>query len=346
MTLRELIDGLPGARLIGDGEVEVRAVHEDSRQIGPGDVFVAVRGLTSDGHNFVDAAVERGAAAVIVEREVEASSARLKYGGTRPAIVVVASTAKALGLVVARSFGDPARTMTLIGVTGTNGKTTTTYLVEAMLREAGHAVGVIGTVEIRHGKTVIPAAYTTPTPEILHAALAQMKAAGVTHVVMEVTSSALSMNRVVGLEYRVAAFSNLTQDHLDVHGSMAEYQAAKELLFREYLTASGVAVVNVDDPVGEAMGEAARGARVIAVSTEAGSSANVRVLTSTSTVKGIEATFATPRGELKIVSHPLIGAYNVQNLALAVGIAEALALALAAIRAGLADTAPPGRVQR
>ena len=364
MTLRELIDGLPGARLIGDGEVEVRAVHEDSRQVGPGDVFVAVRGLTSDGHNFVEAAVERGAVAVVVEREVEASSARLKRGGTRPAIVVVPSTAKALGLVVARSFADPAKTMTLIGVTGTNGKTTTTYLVEAMLREAGHAVGVIGTVEIRYGTTVIPAAYTTPTPEILHSALAQMKAAGVTHVVMEVTSSALAMNRVVGLEYRVAAFSNLTQDHLDVHGSMAEYQAAKELLFREYLVPGGAAVVNVDDPVGEAMGEAARdkpgdrparsgaggdakvNAKVFAVSTDPGSSANVRVIASTSTVKGIEATFATPRGDLKIISRPLIGAYNVQNLALAVGIAEALELPPGAIQAGLENTAPPGRVQR
>ncbi|HEY6037776.1 MAG TPA: Mur ligase family protein, partial [Kofleriaceae bacterium] len=215
--MRQLIEVLPGARLIGDGDVEVRAVHEDSRQIGPGDAFVAVKGLTSDGHAFVEAAVERGAVAVIVEREVEAMTARLKRSANPPAIVVVPSTAKTLGLIVARSFGDPAKSMTLIGVTGTNGKTTTTYLVEAILRAAGKAVGVIGTVEMRFGTTVLPANYTTPTPEILHGALAQMKAAGVTHVVMEVTSSALALNRIVGLEYAVAAFSNLTQDHLDVH---------------------------------------------------------------------------------------------------------------------------------
>jgi murE/murF fusion protein len=346
MKLRQLIEVLPGARLIGDGDVEARAVHEDSRHIGPGDVFVAVKGLTSDGHSFIEAAVERGAVAVIVEREVEASTVRLKRGGTTPAIVVVPSTARALGLVVARSFGDPAKGMTLIGVTGTNGKTTTTYLVEAILRAAGKVVGVIGTVEMRFGTKVLPANYTTPTPEILHGALAEMKAGGVTHVVMEVTSSALTMNRIVGLEYAVAAFSNLTQDHLDVHGSMAEYQKAKELLFREYLVTAGTAVVNVDDPVGEDMGAASRSARVIAVSTDPGSSANVRVVAASSTVKGIEATFATPRGELKIVSHPLIGAYNVQNLALAVGIAEALELPHDAIAAGLVETAPPGRVQR
>ena len=174
MKLRQLIEplqaeGSPGARLIGDGDVEVRAVHEDSRQIAPGDVFVAVKGLTSDGHGFVEAAVERGAVAVIVEREVEAMTARLKRAANPPAIVVVPSTAKTLGLIVARSFGDPAKGMTLIGVTGTNGKTTTTYLVEAILRAAGKAVGVIGTVEMRFGTTVLPANYTTPTPEILQA---------------------------------------------------------------------------------------------------------------------------------------------------------------------------------
>src|SRR3569833_2791720 len=245
MKLRQLIEVLLGARLIGDGDVEVRAVRGDSRQIAPGDVFVAGKGLTSDGHGFVDAAVERGAVAVIVEREVEAMTARLKRSANPPAIVVVPSTAKTLGLVVARSFGDPANGMTLIGVTGTNGKTTTTYLVEAILRAAGKAVGV-------------------------------------THGVMEVTSSALARNRIVGLEYAVAAFSNLTQDHLDVHGSMAEYQKAKELLFRSYLAPTGAAVVNGDDPVGEQMGAAARSESVIAVSTEPGSSANVRVVAASS----------------------------------------------------------------
>src|SRR3569623_2841192 len=144
MKLRLLIEVLPGARLIGDGDVEGRAVHEDARQIAPGDVFVAVKGLTSDGHGVVEAAVERGAGAVIVEREVEAMTARLKRSANPPAIVVVPSTAKTLGLVVARSFGDPATGMTLIGVTGTNGKPTPTYLVAAILRAAGKAVGVIG----------------------------------------------------------------------------------------------------------------------------------------------------------------------------------------------------------
>ncbi|HEY0254117.1 MAG TPA: UDP-N-acetylmuramoyl-L-alanyl-D-glutamate--2,6-diaminopimelate ligase, partial [Kofleriaceae bacterium] len=345
MTLAQLLEGLPhlGGRIIGDANVEVRAVHEDSRQIQPGDVFVAVKGLTVDGHAYCEAAAHKGASVLVVEREAEAAKARLGVAN-KPTIVIVSSTAVALGYLVGRSLGDPAKAMTLIGVTGTNGKTTTTYLVEAMLRAAGHTPCVIGTVEIRYGTTILPASYTTPTPEILHGALAEMKRAGVTHVVMEVTSSALALERVAGLMFTVAAFSNLTQDHLDVHGSMEAYRDAKRRLFKDFLVRGGTAVVNVDDPEGEGMGAPAD--KVLAVSTEPGSSAEIRVARAQSTVKGIEATFITPRGDLAVISRPLIGAYNVQNLALAVGIAEALELPPQAIIDALADTAPPGRVQR
>ena len=354
MTLLQLIEGIAGEgapRLIGDGDIEVRGVRDDSRQVQPGDVFVAVRGLTSDGHSFIAAAIERGAVAVVVERELEGGKARIRKQGSDPAarlptVVIVPSGVRALALLTARFYGNPARDLTLVGVTGTNGKTTTTYLVEAILRAAGKHVGVIGTVEIRYGTTVIPASYTTPTPDILHAAFAQMKQAGVTHVVMEVTSSALALDRLVGLQFQVAAFSNLTQDHLDVHGSMEAYQRAKELLFSTYLAPGGVAVANVDDPVGEAMLDAANVESKLGVSTNADSSADVRVLHASSTVKGIRAKVVTPSGPVEIVSRPLIGAYNVQNLALSIAIAEALAIPHEAIAQGLLETAPPGRVQR
>jgi murE/murF fusion protein len=354
MILRQLIDGLAREgtiRVIGDGDIEVRGIRDDSRQIQPGDVFVAVRGMTSDGHAFLETAVERGAVAVVVERELEGSKARIRKQGSDPnaplpTVVVAPSGVRALALLTAQFHGNPARGLTLIGVTGTNGKTTTTYLVEAILRAAGLQVGVIGTVEIRYGTTVIPASYTTPTPEILHSAFAQMKQAGVTHVVMEVTSSALALERVVGLQFQVVGFSNLTQDHLDVHGSMEAYQRAKTLLFSTYLAPGGVAVANVDDPVGEAMLDAANVETKLGVSTDAASSADVRVLHAESTVKGIRAMLATPRGPIEIISRPLIGAYNVQNLALAVAIGEALLIPHAAIAKGLLDTAPPGRVQR
>ncbi|HEU4613645.1 MAG TPA: UDP-N-acetylmuramoyl-L-alanyl-D-glutamate--2,6-diaminopimelate ligase, partial [Kofleriaceae bacterium] len=336
--LRQLIDGLEGARLIGDAEVETRAVRDDSRAIEPGDVFVAVKGLRSDGHAFVATAVEKGAAAVVVEHEVD----------TRVPQIVVPSTSKVLGTLVARSLGNPASAMTLVGITGTNGKTTTTYLVESILAAAGHKVGVIGTVECRWPGGSEPASYTSPPPALLHTTFARMREAGCTHVVMEVTSSALAMDRVVGLAFAVAAFSNLTQDHLDVHGTMEAYRDAKKRLFSDHLAHDGTAVINVDDPYGEDMAAAVdpRHAATSRVSVE-GRLADVRVVFQESTVKGIHATIATPTGEVALEARPLIGQYNVANLALAVGIAEALKIPHDAIAAGIAALpGVPGRVER
>ncbi len=338
MTLHDLIDGLTGARLIGDASVQVAKVTSDSREVGAGDVFVAVRGIRSDGHAFVSTAIERGAAAIVVER--------LQPDVTLPQ-VIVGSGSRALGVLVAHALGDPAKAMTLIGITGTNGKTTTTYLVESILRAAGHQVGVIGTVTYRWGTTAFDAPYTTPTPQVLHETFAKMRADGVTHVVMEVSSIALSMDRVAGIDFTVAAFSNLTQDHLDVHGSMEAYRDAKRLLFSRYL-AGGTAVVNVDDPEGEGMAAGAPG-RVLRVSAERpdAASSEIRVVAQDSSVRGIHARIATPRGELAIEARPLIGRYNVDNLALAVGIAEALDLSHDVIVKGIAGVAGvPGRVER
>ena len=353
MTLRDLIDGLQGARVIGvvgepqggasertlASEIIIRAVQSDSRAVGPGDVFVAVRGIRSDGHAFVQTAIDQGAAAVVVEREDAAPGAKIP-------VIVVASGAAALGVLVGRALGEPAKAMTLIGITGTNGKTTTTYLVESILVAAGFKPGVIGTVTYRWAGQSIDAPYTTPTPQVLHETFAKMRDAGCTHVVMEVSSIALSMDRIAGVQFDVAAFSNLTQDHLDVHGSMEAYRDAKRRLFTDHL--SGIAVVNVDDPEGVRMGKAASG-RVLRV-TAAGKpnvDAEIRVLDQHSTVKGIDARIATPRGEIDLTAKPLIGHYNVENLALATGIAEALAIPHEQIAAGIAALpGVPGRVER
>jgi murE/murF fusion protein len=335
MRLRDLIAGLPGARLIGDAGITIGAVRSDSRDVTPGDVFVALRGIRSDGHAFVPTALERGAGAIVVEHQ--------QVGVTVPQIVVP-NGAAALGRLVGRALGDPAKAMTLIGVTGTNGKTTTTYILESILAAAGHTVGVIGTVTYRWGSHSMDAPYTTPTPQVLHETFAKMRAAGVTHVVMEVSSIALSMDRLAGIDFTVGAFSNLTQDHLDVHGSMDAYRDAKRLLFSEHLSGTGIAVVNVDDPEGPGMVAAAP--RALRVTTES-HSAEIRVIEQTSTVRGITARIATPRGVLAIEARPLIGHYNVENLALAVGIGEALGLPHEAIARGIATLAGvPGRVQR
>ena len=338
MKLRALIDGLD-ARLIGDGEIEIAGVQSDSRLVKPGEVFVAIKGSRNDGHEFIDQVVAQGAAAVVVDREVKTTVPQ----------VIVKDTHHALGVVTGRAFGDPAKAMTLIAVTGTNGKTTTTYLVESILAAAGHKPGVIGTVELRWGGHAEPAAYTTPTPHMLHEALAKMRDAGCTHVVMEVTSIALAAQRVAGMEFAVAAFSNLTQDHLDFHGSMDGYRAAKELLFTKHL--KGTAVVNVDDPAGAGMAAAAVAAnastKVLRVTTKQPDCGEIVVAERDSSVRGIVAKVKTPTGDVAIEAKPLIGHYNVENLALSVGIAEALGIPHAAIASGIAAIkGVPGRVQR
>jgi murE/murF fusion protein len=339
MTLRDLIVGLHGARVIGAAEVDIRAVQSDSRAVGPGDVFVAVRGIRSDGHAFIQMAIDRGAAAIVVEREDAVPPGKVP-------VVVVPSGAVALGVLVGRALGDPAKAMTLIGITGTNGKTTTTYLVESILVAAGKKPGVIGTVTYRWDGQAIEAPYTTPTPQVLHETFAKMRDAGCTHVVMEVSSIAIAMDRIAGVQFDVAAFSNLTQDHLDVHGSMEAYRDAKRRLFSDHLR--GAAVVNVDDPEGAGIAAKATG-RVLRVTAagKASTDAEIRVTEQHSTVKGIETRVATPRGELDLTAKPLIGHYNVENLALAAGIGEALGLPHDVIVKGIAALpGVPGRVER
>ena len=341
MKLSALAASVPGARLVG-ADVDIRAVTADSRAVGAGDLFVAVRGRRADGHDFVGGAVERGAAAVVVESLAEPVSVPH---------ILVPSGERALGHLVGAAAGDPAARMTLVGVTGTNGKTTTTFLLEHVLATAGLVPGVMGTVSYRWPTGALDAPYTTPTPDVLHGALGKMADAGCTHVAMEVTSAALAMHRLAGLQFRVAGFTNLTQDHLDLHASMEAYRAAKALLFRDYLAADGTAVIDVDDPAGEAMIAAAHegGARrrILRVTLDAAKEAEIRVLDFRSTVDGIWARIATPSGELEVSSRPLIGRYNVANIALVVGMGEALGLAHDVIARGIASVpGVPGRVER
>ncbi len=337
MKLSQLAAAVPGAHLLG-ADVDVRAVTSDSRTLQRGDLFVAVRGRRADGHSFVPAVVGQGAAAVVVEHALD---------GVAVPQLVVPDGQRALGRLIAAAAGDPASKLALVGITGTNGKTTTTFLLEHVLAAAGLVPGVVGTVSYRWPGHVLDAPYTTPTSEMLQGALGSMAADGVTHVAMEVTSAALAMHRVSGLRFTVAAFTNLTQDHLDLHGSMEEYRKAKELLFGEYLADDGVAVIDVDDPAGGNMVWAAGARRVLRVSVDGAADAEIRVVEYSSTVDGIRARIATPRGELAIESRPLIGRYNVANLALVVGIAEALGIAHDVIARGIASVpGVPGRVER
>ncbi|MDY3984402.1 UDP-N-acetylmuramoyl-L-alanyl-D-glutamate--2,6-diaminopimelate ligase [Dysosmobacter sp.] len=235
MKLKELLNNIPVLSSIADPELEITGVSYDSRATKPGDLFVAMTGFATDGHRFIPAAIAAGAAAVLCEKLPEEDVPCIQVENSR----------RALAVLGANWFGHPADSMTMVGVTGTNGKTTTTYLLKAILeQEAGAKVGLIGTNQNMIGGQVLPTERTTPESFELQALFARMRDGGCTHVVMEVSSHALALDRVYGVHYAVGIFTNLTQDHLDFHKTMEAYCDAKAVLFRH----CDVGVVNGDDP--------------------------------------------------------------------------------------------------
>ena len=221
MRLEQLASLLLTSRLEGDGSTSINGIQVDSRKVSPGDLFICLPGHTQDGHDFAPQAERLGAAAFVAERPLAVEAPQLIVKDSRLAMAVLADY----------FFSKPSASLKLIGVTGTNGKTTTTYLIERILADAGFRPGVIGTVEMRYGGRSFPMSGTTPEALELQRNLAAMVEAGTDICAMEVSSHALEQGRVKGCRYRTAIFTNLTQDHLDYHGTMERYSAAKELLF-------------------------------------------------------------------------------------------------------------------
>ena len=236
MKLKDLLRGIPVLSATADPDLDIGGVSYDSRATKPGDLFVAMKGFAVDGHTFIGKAAAAGAAAVLCQDVPE---------GMEIPYVQVADSRRALAEVGVNYFGHPADDMTMVAVTGTNGKTTTTYLLKAILEQAaGAKVGLIGTNQNMIGSEVIPTERTTPESFEVQKLFARMRDAGCTHVVMEVSSHALALDRVYGVRYAVGIFTNLTQDHLDFHKTMEAYCDAKAILFRN----CDVGVVNADDP--------------------------------------------------------------------------------------------------
>ncbi len=338
MPVSELIAALGERRLVGTPPAEVAGIVADSRQVKPGACFVAVPGFKQDARRFVPEAVARGAALIVTE------------GAPLPDLavpqVLVPSARVALARAAAAWHGHPSRHLTVVGITGTNGKTTTSYLVEALLQATGARTGVIGTIQYRLGSEIRPAGQTTPEALELQSMLARMYADGIRAVAMEVSSHALALARVEALTFDVAVFTNLTQDHLDFHGTLDEYRRAKRHLF-ELLEASPkprrAAVVNADDP---SAAEMTRGLRLPVISFGLGRQAHVRAVEHACTLDGIRLVADTPAGRVT-VSSPLIGQYNVMNLLAAIGVGLALELPPERIGAALGRVAAvPGRFEQ
>jgi len=321
-------------RLIGDGNVRLTGVRQDSRRVEAGDLFVARSGGKLSGAQFAEAAAQRGAVALIVERGTPAPTVTLP-------MIEVANARRSLALAAEAVYGDPSQKLALIGITGTNGKTTTSWLVERALTGVGAKPARLGTVGFAFDGQSVDSALTTPEADDISRYAAGVLAAGGTHFVMEVSSIALALERVRGLHFKVAAFSNLTQDHLDFHGSFAEYGESKARLFSELLPEASV--LNVDDPFGAGLVTRAAG-QVTRVSKRRGADLFPKQVTVDA--RGIRGTFHTPAGDVQLESR-LVGEHNLENLLLALGILHASGVDLARAVHALGEAPQvPGRLER
>lgn len=321
----------------GNLDLTVTSMTDDSRTVSKGSLFVAVKGERVDGHDFVENAKQAGAAAVVAQRSVETGS--LPY-------VRVSDSRKALGWLGSRFHGDPSARLTMVGITGTNGKTTTTYLCRALLEGIGRRVGLIGTVAYQIGSETIPASHTTPGALELQQLLAKMAESGLDTAVMEVSSHALALDRTDGCEYDVAVFTNLTQDHLDFHSDMEDYFKAKLRLFTELAHGHKTgkrAIINLDDPYGARV----RAACPVPVwGYGLSSQAELKAEGVRLSPNGTTFTAATPAGSFPVESR-LVGEHNVYNLLGAIGVAVHAGATPTQVQEAVAGvTNVPGRFER
>jgi UDP-N-acetylmuramoyl-L-alanyl-D-glutamate--2,6-diaminopimelate ligase len=340
MQLAALLQAITPLKVDGDSEMEIQGLYYDSRQVVPGGLFFALRGVAADGHRFIGSALQAGAVAVVAEDESSVPS-----GVTR---VIVADARHAMSRIASAFYGNPTDYLPLVGITGTNGKTTTTYLLEAILGEAGKPAAVLGTVNYRYRERVLPAPNTTPESVDLQRTMRELVDAGARAIVMEVSSHALEQKRVDGCSFDVGVFTNLTRDHLDYHLTMESYLASKVRLFAELLAADAAkprrrAVINRDDPYGAAVA-AASACPVLTFGLEAG--AEVTAEEVSFSVTGIAGVLATPAGRMPFRS-PMLGRFNLANILAAAAAGFALELPLEAIRRGIeGHRQVPGRLER
>ena len=318
MKTTELLKVLSGAAPCGSLPEETSALCYDSRKASPGCVFVAIRGYAADGHAFIGAAVAAGAAWVVCEQPPE----------TDVPYVLVDNSRRALADLAAQWFGHPERALRLVGVTGTKGKTTVTHLIKHVLEAAGNTCGLIGTNGNMVGGRALPGDRTTPESYEVYSLLAQMRDAGCAYAVMEVSSHALVLDRVRGLHYAAAAFTNLSRDHLDFHGTMERYLEAKSLLFSRCDTA----VVNFDDPAGQTL---LKGIACPCRTFSAGDDGADLVAKNLMLRSGQVSFEAVTRGAISRVSLPIPGLFSVYNALTAIGCCLALGLELDFIAAAL-----------
>jgi UDP-N-acetylmuramoyl-L-alanyl-D-glutamate--2,6-diaminopimelate ligase len=337
MTFQQLLDG--AEVLAQSGDPGTTSVEYDSRRVKPGSVFVAMRGESSDGNRFIDQAIATGAVAIVTDSETEKPRANVAWA-------LVPHGRRALARVSANFYKKPAERIAVTGITGTNGKSTTAFLLESILAAAGRKSALIGTIEYHVAGKILPAPHTTPEALELNRMFAEALGQGATDAVMEVSSHALAQERVYGVPFDVAVFTNLTRDHLDYHKTMEEYFAAKRVLFEGCGTDPPRAVVtNVDDAYGAKLAEFSRkrSSQVLKYGWDRGDfhAQNVEI-----TTRGTRFDLVTPDGKVAVFS-PMIGRVNVYNILAAAGAGYARGCKIEALAVGIGKLAcVPGRFER
>jgi UDP-N-acetylmuramoyl-L-alanyl-D-glutamate--2,6-diaminopimelate ligase len=321
-----------------DMDPEIKSVHYRAQEVQSGGLFVAIAGHAADGHNYVDQALQRGAVAVVSQKEITGKTINIRVAGTRQALADIAAC----------FFDYPSQRLTVIGITGTNGKTTTAYLVESILQQAGYRVGVIGTINYRYADKIFANPITTPESLDLQRILADMQQAGVSHVVMEASSHAIDLYRIRNCWFDAAVFINLSQDHLDFHGDMKSYWVSKKKLFTEYLVDGpkrdrAVAVINCNSSNGRELADILQ---VPVIKTGSGPDDMVRAQNAQFDQNGTTGEIVTP-GETFHFKSELVGRHNLENILCAAGVGSALNLSTGDIKSGIeAVSAIPGRLER
>lgn len=340
MQLSLLLEGIEILKITGETNCEVGSVCYDSRQCFGGSLFAAIPGFKTDGHAFIPEALARGARFIVHEGEF--------LPPTGVTAIRVPNSRHTLGLLGKNFFGNPSAGICLIGIMGTNGKTTVSYLIETILKTAGFSVGVLGTVNYRYEGKTLPAPNTTPESFELQRILREMADRGVTHVVTEVSSHAVDLRRVDDCAFDLGIFTNLTQDHLDYHKTMENYFQAKKRFFSEVLPAGKASrhrkmVINADDPWGRRILEEVKGGH-ITYGLEA--AADVTASPFRLSLRGISATLRLEAEPVDIVS-PLMGRFNLSNILAAAAAARALDIPGRVVREGIAAlTHVPGRLEK
>ncbi len=338
MKLGLLLDAVPVHELAGDMELDIKGLAYDSRKIQPGELFVAIKGHSQNGHDYCLDAIQKGAVALVAE----------EFKGSYPDIsrIRVPDSRKALSKLAARFYGNPCERMDIIGITGTNGKTTTSYILESIFSAAGYKPGVIGTINSRFQGRIRQASVTTPESLDLMHLMKEMADDGITHVVLEISSHALDQGRTGDCPLKVAVFTNFSRDHLDYHNTMEEYFKAKSRLFRDLHEGKqgekSMAVINMDDPKGEELVSITRAA-VMTYGLDR--HCDIRAEHIKIDKKGIRARLITPNGAFDIGSS-LIGRINIYNILAATGVAISLDMNPRAIAEGIeALKTVPGRLE-